>query len=148
MRHVPLALTGCLVLALAGCARPVSVAPAPQASAPACASVRWPGALGEAGRVETDPPSPGTAAWAQSGRATIVARCGVAVPGPTSDECIAVDDVDWVAHRLEDGMRFTTYGRSPAVEVLVPRDYAPEPLLLSSFRDAARAGAPTGHRCV
>jgi len=44
-------------------------------------------------------------------------------------------------------MSFTTYGRDPAVEVLVPSAYAPEPLVLSSFAAAAQVGAPTGHRC-
>ena len=66
-------------------------------------------------------------------------------PGPTTDQCLGVSGVDWVAHRLSDGVRFTTYGRSPAIEVLVPSDYSPEPLLLGAFTRAAQA-VPQGER--
>ena len=31
---------------------------------------------------------------------------------------------------LSDGASATTYGRDPAIEVLIPKAYAPEPLLL------------------
>ena len=136
---------------LGGCSSsgsPARITPAAGASAPACAHVPWPSAVGDAERVGTDPESPSTAAWATGKAPAVLARCGVAVPGPTRDECLTVDGVDWVAHRLEDGMRFTTYGRDPAVEVLVPNAFAPEPLLLPGFADAARVGTATGHRCV
>jgi len=56
-----------------------------------------------------------------------------------------VNGVDWVAHRLGDGVRFTTYGRAPAVEILVPDAYQPEPLLLPAFARAASA-IPQGQR--
>ncbi len=134
-------------MTLAGCATTVEVAPAPAADSPGCAQIGWPEKVAEAGRADTRPASPATAAWATGGDPAIVARCGVTVPGPTAHECIAVDDVDWVAERLDDGMRFTTYGRDPAVEVLVPDRYAPEPLVLSAFAASAKAGAPTGRRC-
>lgn len=65
--------------------------------------------------------------------------------GPTTDPCLNVSGIDWVAHQLSDGVRFTTYGRSPAIEVLVPRAYAPEPLLLPAFGAAASA-IPQGER--
>jgi hypothetical protein len=42
-------------------------------------------------------------------------------------------------------VRFTTYGRSPAIEILVPRAYQPEPLLLPAFGGAA-AAIPQGAR--
>ena len=56
-----------------------------------------------------------------------------------------VSGIDWVAHQLTDGVRFTTYGRSPAIEVLVPSAYKPEPLLLPAF-GAAAAAIPQGER--
>jgi len=42
-------------------------------------------------------------------------------------------------------VRFTTYGRSPAIEILVPSTYKPEPLLLPAF-DAAASAIPQGER--
>ena len=56
-----------------------------------------------------------------------------------------VSGVDWVAHQLSDGVRFTTYGRTPAIEILVPGAYKPEPLLLPAFGEAASA-IPQGER--
>jgi len=73
-------------------------------------------------------------AW---GDPAIIARCGLAPIGPTTDPCLDVSGVDWVAHRLTNGVRFTTYGRTPAIEVLVPSAYQPEPLLLPAFGKAA-----------
>ena len=84
------------------------------------------------------------AAW---GEPAIVARCGLAPPAPTADLCIHVDGVDWISHRLSDGYAFTTYGRTPALEVLVPDRYAPGPLLLPAFDGAAAALPGTGHTC-
>jgi len=81
-------------------------------------------------------------AW---GDPPIIARCGLAAIGPTTDQCLVVSGVDWVAHRLTDGVSFTTYGRSPAIEVLVPSAYAPESLLLPAFGAAASA-IPQGNR--
>jgi len=58
---------------------------------------------------------------------------------------VSVSGVDWVAHELTDGVRFTTYGRSPAIEILVPSAYQPEPLLLPAFGPAASV-IPLGER--
>lgn len=81
-------------------------------------------------------------AW---GDPAVIARCGLAAIGPTTDPCLDVSGIDWVAHQLTDGVRFTTYGRSPAIEVLVPSAYHPEPLLLPAFTAAASA-IPQGPR--
>jgi hypothetical protein len=81
-------------------------------------------------------------AW---GAPPIIARCGLPGLGPTTDPCLDVSGIDWVAHQLSDGVRFTTYGRSPAIEVLVPSAYQPEPLLLPAFGPAASA-IPQGQR--
>ena len=75
----------------------------------------------------------------------MIARCGLTPTGPTTDQCLDVSGVDWVAHQLTDGVRFTTYGRSPAIEVLVPSAYKPEPLLLPAFAAAASV-IPQGER--
>lgn len=92
----------------------------------------------------TRPDGPGVAAW---GDPAIIARCGVTPPGPTTLECIAVDSVDWIVEPLTDGMVFTTFGRDPAMEVIVPSDYAPEPLMLGAFTGAADVLPHTSLRC-
>ncbi|WXZ51180.1 DUF3515 family protein [Clavibacter tessellarius] len=47
---------------------------------------------------ETD--AQGTGAWGDP-QSTVILRCGVATPGPTTDACISYDDVDWVEDDLE-----------------------------------------------
>lgn len=95
-------------------------------------------------RVPTTSDSPAVAAW---GDPPVVARCGLTSPGPTQLDCISANGVDWVAQPMSDGIAFTTYGRDPALEVLVPRAYAPEPLMLGPFTDAAKAVPQGPHRC-
>jgi hypothetical protein len=92
--------------------------------------------------IATSSSSVAVRAW---GEPAIIARCGLPAIGPTTDTCLDVSGIDWVAHQLTDGVRFTTYGRSPAIEVLVPRAYKPEPLLLPAF-GAAAAAIPAGPR--
>ncbi|KQU70625.1 DUF3515 family protein [Phycicoccus sp. Root101] len=81
------------------------------------------------------------------GDPAIIATCGWPALGPTSDQCLDVDGVDWVAQELSDGVRFTTFGRDPAIEVLVPDAYAPAPLLLPAFNDAAKALPGNNRTC-
>ena len=129
---------------LASCTSGVEVAVPAGASSPECAAAaaQWPVTVGGHRAVDTDPTDPAVRAW---GDPAVIARCGLPEPGPTTDQCLAVSGVDWVAHRLSDGVRFTTFGRSPAIEVLVPSAYAPEPLLLPAFAKAA-AAIPQGSR--
>ena len=133
-----------LALLLASCSSGVEVSVPAGGSSAACAAVaaRWPTTVGGKATVDTSPAAPAVHAW---GDPPVIARCGLPEPGPTTDQCLGVSGVDWVAHRLSDGVRFTTYGRSPAIEVLVPSDYSPEPLLLGAFTRAAQA-VPQGER--
>lgn len=136
-----------LVFLAAGCSRGVDVAPPEGLTSTAsaiCHAVRWPQKVGELERIPTVPDSPLTAAW---GDPAVIARCGLPAPEPTTEECVRVDGVDWVAHSLSDGTRLTTYGRDPAIEVLVPKDYGPAPLLLPAFDDAAERLPRTGRTC-
>ncbi len=140
------AALGLAVLAVTACAGPVEVARAPLADDAACQGMTdlWP-ALDGLERVETDPDDPTVAAW---GDPAIVARCGVRPLGPTTEACITVDGVDWVAGELSDGTRLTTYGRTPAIEVLVPHAHDPAPMLLPAFAGAAEQLPRNGRECV
>lgn len=139
---------GCAVLlaAITGCRSSVAVTAPALAGSPACQQVGalWPQTVSNQPVEQTSTDSPAVHAW---GDPAIIARCGVSSPGPTAQDCIDANGVDWVAHQLSDGYRFTTYGRDPAIEVLVPSTYAPEPLVLSAFARAARSIPQSAHRC-
>ena len=83
-------------------------------------------------------------AW---GDPAVIARCGLPALGPTTEQCISVDGVDWVARELSDGTALTTFGRSPAIEVLVPDEVGQAPLVLPAFADAAKALPTNGRQC-
>lgn len=129
LRRVALLPTTVGAAVLTGCAAAVPVPAAPDAADPACASVvlALPDDLEGMPRLRTT--SQATVAWGTAD-APVVLRCGVEPPAPTTDACVAADDgthaVDWVTTtgpEQEDGgadWTFTTYGRSPAVEVSVP----------------------------
>jgi hypothetical protein len=129
--------------ALSGCSS-VQVAVPVDAGSPACriAAAHWPKTVGGQPLAPTSSSSAAVRAW---GDPAIIARCGLPAIGPTTDTCLDVSGIDWVAHQLTDGVRFTTYGRSPAIEVLVPSAYKPEPLVLPAF-GAAAAAIPQGQR--
>lgn len=123
-----LVVLGAALVVNAGCASVVTVPPAPHAADPRCAEVllALPDDLDGMPRVRTG--SQATAAWGDRAD-PVVLRCGVEPPVPTTDPCVTADDgdiaVDWVAVAGpgSDGREtwtFTTYGRSPAVEVVVP----------------------------
>jgi len=115
-------------------------------SDPVCAKAAavLPGSVSGRASVATDPSDPAVHAW---GDPPILARCGVATPGPTTDDCLTVNGVDWVATPLSDGTRFVTYGRDPALEVLIPKGDVPEGSLLPAFAAAAQALPETGRHC-
>jgi hypothetical protein len=145
--------TGLLVLGVAGgllsgCSDAVEVAPPPQhATQCDAATPKWPAevahqrarAVDAGGGAEQD-----ARAW---GDPAVIATCGWPALGPTDKECLDVDGVYWVVEPLSDGVRFTTFGREPAIEVLVPHAYKPEPLLLPAFGPAAKALPTNGRTC-
>ena len=103
--------------ALAGCGGPVAdVEPAPEATDPVCAEamVAMPDRVAELDRRETD--SQATAVWGEP--SAVVLRCGVPEPGPTTEHCVTANGIDWVTRDDQTHWTLTTYGRSPAVEVV------------------------------
>lgn len=146
LRILPVLLAATAVIAACG-EQPVRATPFERSDSPACRAVaeHWPATVGGLEPRVTAVQSQGVAAW---GEPPVVARCGKAAPGPTTDPCIDVSGVDWVATELEDGTMFTTYGRDPALEVLVPSEHGTAPLLLPAFEQAARQVPQTAGRCV
>lgn len=124
---------------LTGCGpSPAHMPPAEFAADPACAEVLQilPGLLGDAERRPIT--SQATAAWGEDPAITL--RCGIAPPGPSTERCITVEtddtSVDWLALESDDPLvpehaqdeagawTFITYGRVPAIEVVVPTQHA------------------------
>lgn len=104
-------------LLLTGCSQPVAdIEPAPEATDPVCAEamVALPDTVAGQDRRETD--SQATAAWGEP--SAVILRCGVPTPGPTTEHCVTANGVDWVTRDDGEYWTLTTYGRTPAVEVL------------------------------
>ncbi len=142
------ALTAALAgLSLTGCAPTVIVEPAADAQNPKCAEVmlRLPDEV--SGEEQRTTSSQGTTAWGDPSLAVL--RCGVTPPGPTTDLCVSVEGVDWISHPAEESgtWRFTSYGRTPAVEVLVDRKQESGANVLAAVSPALQA-IPAEAECV
>ncbi|MFC9332250.1 DUF3515 family protein [Arthrobacter sp. NPDC057009] len=126
------AVTG---LALGGCSPAVDVAPAADAANPACAPmmVALPDAIGDAHLRKTN--SQATAAWGDP--SLVILRCGVNAPGPTTDRCVSVNDVDWVIKEGNPVWTLTTYGREPATEILMDPNKISSATVLADLSGAA-----------
>ncbi len=129
---------------MAGCSNTVEVASAPSHGDPLCAkaAAAWPRTVAGKDRRRISDGADAAAAW---GDPAIIARCGAVTPAP-SPNCLTVDDVDWVLTTLSDGTKAETYGRSPAIEVLLPKQYLPE--VLAAFTGVARTIPQGEHRCT
>lgn len=148
--------TGLLVLGVAGgllsgCSDSVEVIPPPHDAACESATALWPAKVAgkeprtvDSGQRTTGPAGRDARAW---GDPAVIASCGWPALGATDKECLDVDGAYWVVERLGDGVKFTTFGRAPAIEVLVPDSYKPEPLLLPAFGPAAKALPTNGRSC-
>ncbi|WP_434600150.1 DUF3515 family protein [Streptomyces sp. A5-4] len=113
------ALTGGVLVVRQMGAPGYGIESAPRAARPECAKAasRYPERL--AGQELTFTGRPGIAVW---GDEAIVLRCGLTPPAPTVDPCANVNGVDWVFRdvRSQGGRKVVvTYGRNPAVEVVV-----------------------------
>ena len=136
---------GCVALPLAACSPAVDVTAAKDASNPACAPmmVALPDALGDAKLRKTN--SQATAAWGDP--SLVILRCGVNVPGPTTDRCVTVNGVDWVIKEGDPVWTLTTYGREPATEILMDPDKISSATVLADL-SAAAAKVPAVRNCV
>lgn len=135
-RLLAAATASVLTLALGGCAGTVSMEPADAADDPSCAAltVRLPETLAGQERRWTD--AQATGAWGSPAAALLT--CGVPEPGPTTQRCELVEGVYWI---VDDGQAeenlftFTTFDRTPAVQVFIDFD-------VISSADTLRALSP------
>ena len=128
-----------LVVSLSACSPIVDVDAAPDAANPACAEVMIALPDQVAGNELRETNSQGTAAWGDPSQ--VVLRCGIEVPGPTTDACASVNDVDWIIQESTETDIWTarTYGRNPAVEVLFdPNQVASSTVLVDLGGAASR----------
>jgi hypothetical protein len=109
---------GGVLLALTGCTPAVTMDPAADADNPLCAQVvvRLPDALGEDNIRETN--AQGTGAWGDP--SSVLLFCGVPTPGPTTARCLNISGVDWIEDDTKAPVySYTTYGRTPATQVVI-----------------------------
>lgn len=113
---------------LSGCAQPVPMQPAAAATNPDCAEVivRLPDVVDEYLQRETN--AQATGAWGDP--AAILLKCGVSIPGPSALPCFTIKGVDWLRDSSDaPNYVFTTYGRDPAVQVIIDGDRASSSVL-------------------
>jgi hypothetical protein len=141
----PLLAGGALLLT--GCTSAVALQPATDAVNPACADVvvHLPATVGDQPERETN--AQGTGAWGDP--ATVLLHCGVAVPGPTTLPCINVNGIDWINDDSDKPRyRFTTYGRTPAIEVLVDSRAVSGSTVLADLTSAVAVIPASGEGCT
>jgi hypothetical protein len=95
--------------------------------------VALPDSIGDAGLRKTN--SQATAAWGDPSK--VILRCGVNVPGPTTDRCVSVNDVDWVIKEGNPVWTLTTFGREPATEILMDPNKISSATVLADLSAAA-----------
>ena len=106
------------VVALAGCSATVVLEPADDANNPKCAevSVRLPSEIDQFGKRSTN--AQATAAWGDP--TAIVLRCGLPEVEVSTLTCVSSSDIDWLVDPSKaPSYQFITFGRDPAVEVIV-----------------------------
>lgn len=143
-------LTAVVVLAgslLAGCASTVSMHPAPDANNPLCAdvTVKLPKRVGTLERQFTD--AQATGAWGEP--AAVLLSCGVPVPPPTTMPCQTFKGVDWIIDESQlPQYTATTYGRVPAVEVVIDGSKISGSIALEDVANAVQSLPKYGQGCT
>jgi hypothetical protein len=121
--------------------------PATDANSPDCAAVtvRLPDNVDGQSRNWTD--AQATGAWGSP--ASVLLTCGLETPGPSELPCEAVDGVDWLIDDSEaPNYRFTTFGRTPAVEVYLDYGVVSARAVLGALSSAVGTLPTTGSRCT
>jgi hypothetical protein len=150
LRRVPFALAlgaASVGVLLTGCSAAVALDPAPHANDPVCADVivRLPDTVQNLTRRETN--AQATGAWGDP--AQVLLRCGVTVPTASTLPCVTVDGLDWLRDDSSAPNEvFTTYGRTPAIAVVVDQRKLSLGLVLSDLSGAIAFTKTNGHKCL
>ncbi len=135
-----------LTLSLSACSPTVSIEPAADANNPGCADVivRLPSAVDGQERRTTNAQS--TAAWGNP--ATVILRCGIEPVEISTLPCVTANGVDWIIDEsAKPSFRFISFGRTPALEVIVDSENAVGVNALDSLAEAVKSIEPT-KKCV
>ncbi len=135
-----------LTLSLSACSPTVSLEPAADANNPGCAHVivRLPSAVDGQERRTTNAQS--TAAWGNP--ATVILRCGIEPVEISTLPCVTANGVDWIIDEsAKPSFRFISFGRTPALEVIVDSENAVGVNALDSLAEAVKSIEPT-KKCV
>lgn len=126
-----------LAASLTACSPVADIEAAPDAGNPDCAEVMVALPAELAGQEQRKTDSQASSAWGNPSK--IILRCGVPVPGPTTDECATVNGVDWILREDDSTWTATSYGREPAVEVIFdPEEVSSSTLLVQLENSVAR----------
>jgi len=133
--------------ALTGCSPIVATAAASQANSVGCANVivRLPDTVAGLSRRETN--AQGTGAWGDP--ATVLLRCGVGVPAASSLPCVVIGSVSWLQDdSYAPSYRYTSYGRTPAVEVTMDHGTVSPGTALGDLAWSVDLTKPNDHQCL
>ncbi len=135
-----------LGLGLTGCTNAVAMQPAPSANAAACAAaqVRLPDTVSSTLTLRNTT-AQATAAWGSP--SAVLYHCGVPVPTVSDLPCFAKGSVDWIRDDRGGQIVYTTFGRSPAVQVVIDTTKATDSVL-QDIGPAVETLPRDGHRCL
>lgn len=135
-----------LAAGLTGCTNAVAMSPAPSANAAACAAaqVRLPAAVDTKFDLRNTN-AQSTAAWGDPEAA--IYHCGVTVPTVSDLPCFDQGGVDWIRDDRGKQIVYTTFGRSPAVQVVIDTSLTTSQVV-QDLTDAVSTLPKDGHKCL
>jgi hypothetical protein len=135
-----------LAAGLTGCTNAVAMSPAPSADDAACAAVqvRLPAVVDSKFELRNTN-AQSTAAWGDPEAA--VYHCGVEVPTVSDLPCFDQGGVDWIRDDRGDQVVYTTFGRSPAVQVVIDTTKTTSQVV-QDLTNAVSTLPKDGHRCL
>lgn len=136
-----------LLGSLAGCSPIVATTSAGQANNVGCANVivRLPDTVAGLSRRETN--AQGTGAWGDP--ASVLLRCGVAVPAASSLPCVVIGSVSWLQDDSNaPSYTYTSYGRTPAIDVILDHNKVSPGTVLSDLSFSVEFTTPNGRQCL
>ncbi|MFJ3382452.1 DUF3515 family protein [Curtobacterium sp. NPDC090217] len=135
-----------LAAGLTGCTNAVTMTAAPSANAAACAAaqVRLPDAVDTKYQLRNTN-AQSTAAWGDPSAALY--HCGVAVPTVSDLPCFSKGSVDWIRDDEGKQIVYTTFGRDPAVQVVIDSTKTTDQVL-QDIGNAVETLPKDGHECL